>query len=87
MRTVDTPANLAKAEVNYDDGALFGNLAGGYTSRRNVTYTGDVTVPGYTLIDAALGYRFPTDSALAGLEVQLNAVNLLDKRYIAALGS
>jgi iron complex outermembrane receptor protein len=87
VRTVDTPANLAKAEVNYDDGALFGNLAGGYTSRRNVTYTGDVTVPGYTLIDAALGYRFPIGSALAGLEVQLNAVNLLDKRYIAALGS
>lgn len=87
VRTVDTPAHLAKGEINYDDGSLFGNLAGGYTSRRNVTYTGDVTVDGYVLVDAALGYRFPADGPLAGLELQINAANLLDKRYIAALGS
>jgi iron complex outermembrane receptor protein len=87
VRTVDTPAHLAKAEINYDDGQLFGNLAGAYTSKRNVTYTGDVTVGGYVLVDAALGYRFPEDGSLAGLEVQVNAVNLLDKQYIAALGS
>ena len=86
VRTVDTPAHLAKGEVNYDDGQFFGNLAGAYTSRRNVTYTGDVTVKGYPLFDAALGYRFP-EGSLAGFEVQLNAVNLFDKRYIAALGS
>ncbi len=87
VRTVDTPAHLAKGEVNYDDGRFFGNLAGAYTSRRNVTYTGDVTVDGYVLFDAALGYRFPEAGPLAGFEVQLNAANLFDKRYIAALGS
>jgi len=87
VRTVDTPAHLAKAEANYDDGALFGNLAAAYTSRRNVTYTGDVTVAGYTLVDAAIGYRFPPTSTFADVEIQVNAVNLLDKRYIAALGS
>jgi iron complex outermembrane receptor protein len=87
VRTVDTPAHLAKAEVNYDDGQIFGNLAGAYTSKRNVTYTGDVTVGGYVLVDAALGYRFAEGGALGGLEVQVNAVNLFDKQYIAALGS
>jgi iron complex outermembrane receptor protein len=87
VRTVDTPAHLAKGEINYDDGALFGNFAGAYTSRRNVTYTGDVTVKGYPLFDAAIGYRFPAESALAGFELQVNAVNLFDKGYIAALGS
>jgi iron complex outermembrane receptor protein len=87
VRTVDTPAHLAKGEINYDDGQLFGNFAGAYTSRRNVTYTGDVTVKAYVLVDAALGYRFPADSRLAGIELQLNAVNLFDKNYIAALGS
>ena len=87
VRTVDTPAHLAKGEINYDDGALFGNLAGAYTSRRNVTYVGDVKVKGYTLFDAAIGYRFPPTSALAGVEIQVNAVNLTDKKYIAALGS
>ena len=78
---------MAKGEINYDDGALFGNFAGAYTSRRNVTYTGDVTVKGYVLFDAAIGYRFPAESALAGFELQVNAVNLFDKNYIAALGS
>lgn len=87
VRTVDTPAHLAKGEVNYDDGRFFGNLAGAYTSRRNVTYTGDVTVKGYTLFDAAIGYRFPATGSLAGFEVQVNAVNLTDVDYIAALGS
>lgn len=87
VRTVDTPAHLAKGEVNYDDGRFFGNLAGAYTARRNVTYTGDVTVKGYTLFDAAIGYRFPANGSLAGFEVQVNAVNLTDVDYIAALGS
>ena len=74
VRTVDTPAHLAKGEVNFDDGTFFGNVAGAYTSKRNVTYTGDVTVRGYTLFDAAIGYRFAPSSALAGVEIQVNAV-------------
>ncbi len=87
VRTVDTPAHLGKGEINYDDGRFFANLAGAYTSRRNVTYTGDVTVKGYTLFDAAIGYRFPASSTFAGVEVQINAINLTDEAYIAALGS
>jgi iron complex outermembrane receptor protein len=87
VRTVDTPAHLGKGEINYDDGQFFVNLAGAYTSRRNVTYTGDVTVKGYTLFDAAIGYRFPSDSTFSGVEIQINAVNLTDEKYIAALGS
>ena len=87
VRTVDTPAHLAKGEVNYDDGRFFGNLAGAYTSQRNVTYIGDVKVKGYVLFDAAIGYRFSDTGALAGVEVQVNAANLFDKNYSAALGS
>ena len=87
VRTVDTPAHLAKGEVNYDDGALFANVSGSYTSRRNVTYTGDVTVPSFTVFDATLGYRVRGEGVLGGVELQLNATNLFDKRYIAALGS
>lgn len=81
-RPVDTPAQLAKAELNYDDSQWFGNLSWSYTSERNVTYTGDVSTPGFSLVDATLGYRFAHE-----LEVQLNLTNVLDKRYIAALGS
>ena len=87
VRTIDTPAHLAKGEVNYDDGAFFGNVSGAYTSNRNLTYTGDLKVKGYVLFDAAIGYRFPEGGALGGIQLQVNAVNLLNKDYIAALGS
>ncbi|TAA20178.1 TonB-dependent receptor [Pseudoxanthomonas winnipegensis] len=86
VRPVDTPEQLAKLELNYDNGTVFGNLSGAYTSKRNVTYTGDVTTPGYTLVDATLGYRL-AGGIWDNSEIQLNATNLLDKRYIAALGS
>jgi iron complex outermembrane receptor protein len=46
-----------------------------------------VSVKGYTLFDVAVGYRFPSTSAFAGVEIQVNAVNLTDEKYIAALGS
>lgn len=86
VRPVDTPAHLAKGEVNYDDGQIFGNISGTYTSERNVTYIGDVKVPGYTIVDASLGYRF-TQGALKGVELQVSATNLFNKRYIGPLGS
>lgn len=87
IRTVDTPAHLAKGEVNYDDGQIFGNVSASYTSKRNVTYTGDVKTPGYTLVDASIGYRFKGEGLWKGVELQVNATNLFDKRYIGPLGS
>ncbi|HMP57248.1 MAG TPA: TonB-dependent receptor, partial [Novosphingobium sp.] len=46
------------------------------------TYTNDQSVPGRALVDATLGYRFGER-----LELQLNAANLTDKRYISTIGS
>ena len=37
-------------------------------------------------MDATLGYRFEA-GLCAPIELQLNATNLLDKRYISAIGS
>jgi iron complex outermembrane receptor protein len=38
------------------------------------------------LIDASLGYRFDV-GLRAPLEFQLNATNLLDKKYVSTIGS
>jgi len=51
-------------------------------SRRYYTYTNDQSVPGRVIVDASVGYRFNQN-----LELQLNATNLLDKRYIGTIGS
>ncbi|MBB5684662.1 TonB-dependent receptor [Sphingobium boeckii] len=83
---VDSPKHLAKAELAYDDGTIFGRLGINYMSKRYFNYLNDRSVPGRGIADASLGYRF-LQGALTGLEVQLNATNLFDKAYVATIGS
>jgi iron complex outermembrane receptor protein len=86
-QVVDTPKHLLNAELSYDDGNFFGRIAANHQSKRYYTYINDNSVGARTLVDAALGYRFgESDTLLSGLEIQLNATNLFDKRYIATLG-
>jgi iron complex outermembrane receptor protein len=54
-------------------------------SKRYFTYTTDQSVPGRVLVDATLGARVTVGDRK--LEVQLNATNLLDKDYVATIGS
>jgi iron complex outermembrane receptor protein len=85
---VDSPENLLKGTLSYDDGALYGNLNGSYTDERTYTYTGDASVPSVTVFDLTVGYRFKSDNTLLnGLEVQGNVTNLLDEEYISTVGS
>ena len=79
---VDSPKHMIRGELSYDQGPLFGRIGVNYMSKRYFTYTNDRSVPGRAIVDASLGYRL-TD----GIEVQLNATNLLDKQYIATIGS
>ena len=83
---VDTPKHLLRGEVAYDSNTLFGRVGANYMSKRYFTYLNDQSVPARVLFDATLGYRF--DAGLrAPVELQLNAVNLLDKKYVSTIGS
>ena len=79
---VDSPKHMIRGELSYDKGPLFGRIGVNYMSKRYFTYTNDRSVPGRAIVDASLGYRL-----MDGIEVQLNATNLLDKQYIATVGS
>lgn len=47
--------------------------------------TADLTIPDYTLFDAALRYRFEAVSPdLTGLQVSVNVTNLTDKKYVVS---
>lgn len=86
--TVDTPENLARAELSYDNGAWFGSIGAAYTGERYFTYLNDQSVDAYTLVDLTLGYRFQNAGALLnGTEVQFNATNIFDEDYVSTLGS
>lgn len=79
---VDAPKHMLRGELSYDRGALFGRIGVNYMSKRYFTYTNDQSVPGRAIVDASIGYRL-TDT----IEVQLNATNLLDKRYLGTINS
>ncbi len=83
---VDTPKHLIRGEVSYDSDSLFGRVGANYMSKRYFTYTNDQSVPGRVLLDATIGYRF--DAGLRKpVEIQLNATNLFDKKYVSTIGS
>lgn len=84
---VDTPKHLLNAQVSYRHGGWFANASAHYTAKRFYTYTNDQSVPSYTVVDASVGYRFDGEGWTKGLEIQVNATNLLDKNFVSTVGS
>jgi iron complex outermembrane recepter protein len=83
---VDTPKHLLRGEIAYDSDTFFGRVGANFMSKRFFTYTNDQSVPSRVLVDATLGYR--VDAGLrTPIELQLNATNLLNKKYVATIGS
>jgi iron complex outermembrane receptor protein len=88
---VDAPKHMARGELAYDNGTLFGRIALNYMSKRYFTYTNDLlvagdglgSIDGRVIADATLGYRF----ADGKFEIQLNASNLFDEEYIGTINS
>ena len=85
---VNTPETLARAELAYDNGSLYGTLAGAFTGERFSSYLNDESVDSYTLFELTAGYRFmDRGDWLDGTEVQFNVTNLLDEDHISTVGS
>lgn len=85
-KVVDTPEHMAKGEIGYDDGALFGRLGVNYMSSRFFTYENDQSVDGRAIVDATIGYRFAL-GMFKKTEIQFNATNLFDKEYASTINS
>jgi iron complex outermembrane receptor protein len=83
---VDTPKHMLRGEIAYDSDGLFGRLGANYMSKRYFTYLNDRSVPSRLLVDATLGYRFDAGWRQP-IELQLNATNLFDKKYVSTIGS
>ncbi len=79
---VDTPRHLLRGEISFDNDQIFGRVGANYMSRRFFTYENTNAVDGRVLVDATAGVRINDR-----VEVQLNATNLLNKKYVATIGS
>lgn len=84
---VDTPENMLKGEIAYDNGQLFARLGFDYIDKRYFTYLNDQEVDSRTLLDLSLGYRLRDFGIVDQLTLQLNATNLTDEEYISTVGS
>ena len=83
----DSPEFMLTSEFGYDSASLFGKLSYKYTSERQYTYLNEGAVSSFGMMNLALGYRFGTVGAAQDLTLQLDVTNLLDKDYIATVGS
>jgi len=85
---VDSPKWMLKSELSYDDGALYGHIGVNYFARRYYSYTNDAYAGAYAIWNLGLGYRLIEPFAhVRELDFQVNVDNLLDRRYIATIGS
>ncbi|HEX7873137.1 MAG TPA: TonB-dependent receptor [Sphingobium sp.] len=83
---VNSPENLAKGEISYDDKTFIGRFAGSYTGKRFYSYENDVSVPAFVIFDATIGYRFDL-GMMKDLTIEATATNLFDKKYVSTVGS
>ena len=86
---VNTPKNIFKGEVSFEQSGFYGKLGVAYTDKRYYTYENiGGQAPSTTVADLTVGYRFPDDNVWTkGLEIQANITNLTDKDYISTIGS
>ncbi|UAL11987.1 TonB-dependent receptor [Caulobacter segnis] len=85
---VNTPKNIFKGELAFDQAGFFGKLGVAYTDKRYYTYENvGGQAPSTTVADLTLGYRFEGEGWGKGLEVQANITNLTDKDYLSTIGS
>jgi iron complex outermembrane receptor protein len=83
---VDSPRHLLNGEVAYNSDSLFGRIGVNYMSKRYFTYLNDQSVPGRALVDATVGYKLDIGMRKP-IEIQLNATNLFDLKYVSTIGS
>jgi iron complex outermembrane recepter protein len=88
MTVVDSPKNMVKGEIVYDDGQFTGRIGADYMTKRYFTYLNDESVPSRVLVDASIGYKLKSANRwLDGLSIEASVTNLTDRKYIATVGS
>lgn len=85
---VDTPRRLFSAQLSWRFAPGWDlRLGGKYTGERFVSYLNDSAVPSYVLVNAALSWSPPAPDWAESMALQLAVGNLLDRDYIATVGS
>ncbi|GJG89083.1 TonB-dependent receptor [Gemmatimonadetes bacterium T265] len=96
---IDAPRFLGSTSLGYTRDRLVASVTGRYVDKRFFTYTNDLvtfdgrTVPGggyapaYGVADFNARYRFGPFRGVRALDVQANALNLFNRRYVSTVGT
>lgn len=79
-----SPRYTVNAGLSYDDGHFFANGYVSYVSAQYATYMNDEKMPGYALGNVTAGYRFDSVWRVRHPQIQVNAMNVTDRKYLSA---
>ena len=69
----------------YDDGLLFGSIAGKYVGRQYATFMNDESIPGYATLDLAIGVHLADWLDGKRTDLRINAINVTDPHVLAGV--
>lgn len=83
---INSPAYTANFGLSYDDGNFFVNGYMSYVGSQYSTFMNDEKMPAYAIGNATIGYRFKKLWFAKSPQIQINALNLTDNKYLASGG-
>lgn len=84
-RAVSSPTWQFGAGGIYDDGRLFGSIAGKYVGRQYATFVNDESIPGYATLDLSIGVHLADWLDGKRTDLRLNAINVTDPHVLAGV--
>lgn len=84
---VDAPRFMANSALRYANAHWTGHFGVRHVDKRYFTILNDLSVPGYTVADAGVGYRLMNVGRAKEVTLQLNVSNLFDASYLGPIGT
>ena len=82
---VSSPTVQIGGGGTYDDGRLFGSIAGKYVGRQYATFLNDESIRGYATVDLAIGLHLADWLGGRRTDLRLNAINVTDPQVLAGV--
>ncbi len=84
-RAVSSPTVQVGGGGTYDDGRLFGSIAGKYVGRQYATFMNDESIRGYATLDVAIGVHLADWLDGKRTDFRVNAINVTDPHVLAGV--
>jgi iron complex outermembrane receptor protein len=84
-RAVSSPMVQIGGGGTYDDGRLFGSIAGKYIGRQYATFMNDERIEGYATLDVAVGMHMADWFGGKRTDLRVNAINVTNPHVLAGV--